>query len=503
MTMSTPSKRSPSTRSNTRFSPLRRSNGLLSPQQSVASNRTTRSKMNESSTVTTTVRKKLQIEEPKKRRGRPPKNPTVSASVPEVEVEVIEEVAVEAEVVEEEGKEENQQITTESTTNTTNKNTETVPVPLIINTTERANNVLPATKPVITIPINTATNQKFTDYETDQLLKLLQRLLPCGKPEWENLAIEFNKLPGVRARSYDNLRRKYNSLVATKPPTGDASMPEDVRLAKDIKELMFRNSNSIVLGPNEDVMPITKTISTRQTSTETPDKTNSTTAVLQGLANLNSEKLTRRRPGDSELTEFLKLFLVKDKEEQRRIDKEIERKERKERRNDKKRELLLLQQQQQQQQQMMMFMAMMVTSLKKSNNDNADMTSPVTSNNMFAAMPTFGVNKLNYSSSDTTTDSSESESEKEKTSYKKKRKKRKQKRKKHHKKRKLSISLSTDDEEALSTDDEEALDTKITATNKVIESNNDEETGSDDTAELLATIRNELPDNEDNETKYM
>jgi hypothetical protein len=55
------------------------------------------------------------------------------------------------------------------------------------------------------IPTLAATNQKFTDYETSELLKIMRECLPCGKPEWENVAVQFNRVRGVRVRSYDNL----------------------------------------------------------------------------------------------------------------------------------------------------------------------------------------------------------------------------------------------------------------------------------------------------------
>jgi uncharacterized membrane protein (DUF106 family) len=69
---------------------------------------------------------------------------------------------------------------------------------------------------------------------------------------------------------------------------------------------------------------------------------------------LNLEKISRRRPGDSELSEFLKVFLVKDKEEQRRLDKEVQRKEQKGRKKEERRDYMMFQQHQQQQQQMML-----------------------------------------------------------------------------------------------------------------------------------------------------
>jgi hypothetical protein len=99
---------------------------------------------------------------------------------------------------------------------------------------------------------------------------------------------------------------------------------------------MFQQSNSIVLGPEEDVNPVTVS-----NCNVAPIQASSNMNIIQGLENLNSEKNSRLRPGDSELSEFLKVFLVKDKEEQRCIDKEVQRKERKERKKEKRREFMM------------------------------------------------------------------------------------------------------------------------------------------------------------------
>jgi hypothetical protein len=85
------------------------------------------------------------------------------------------------------------------------------------------------------------TTQKFTDNETNKLLRLRKEFLRCGKPEWEYLAVEFNKLEGVRVRSYDNMRLKFNALAGAPPSTGTGEIPKEVLLAKEIRELMIRN----------------------------------------------------------------------------------------------------------------------------------------------------------------------------------------------------------------------------------------------------------------------
>jgi hypothetical protein len=89
------------------------------------------------------------------------------------------------------------------------------------------------------IPV--AGNQKFTDHETKALLKVLRFYLPCDKAEWENVAVELNKIEGVHPHLYDNLRRKYNALSSSKALTGDPNIPDEVFQAKEIKQLMFNN----------------------------------------------------------------------------------------------------------------------------------------------------------------------------------------------------------------------------------------------------------------------
>jgi hypothetical protein len=65
------------------------------------------------------------------------------------------------------------------------------------------------------VPLVATTNQKFTDYKTNELLTKIKQFLPCGKLDWEHIAKEINKLDGVRVRLYDNLPRKFNATASS------------------------------------------------------------------------------------------------------------------------------------------------------------------------------------------------------------------------------------------------------------------------------------------------
>jgi hypothetical protein len=279
------------------------------------------------------------------------------------------------------------------------------------------------------IPTLVATNQKFTDYETSALLTIMRKYLPCGKPEWENVAVQFNKVRGVRARSYDNLRRKFNALAREPPPTGDGEMPNDVAEAKKIRELMIRDSKSVVLGADEDVNPPTLTTPMNKST------------IVQGLASMNSEKLARRRPGDSELGEFLKVFLVQDKAEQRKQEREQRRKERKERKRELHKEYMMFQHQQQQSQQMMMFMTMMVSMNNGANHSSQPSPS------IFQKMPPPPPFPFDDDSTSSSSDSTEQKKSKKKKKQKKKKKtnRRRRKNKRRRKRQKRFVLVRSNE----------------------------------------------------------
>ena len=84
----------------------------------------------------------------------------------------------------------------------------------------------------------TKTNGKVgkSNYTREELLALfsvMERILPIGTEEWEQVVLDHSEqYPG---RDVDSIRRKYNSLHRKQVPTGSPNMTPEIRAAKRIK----------------------------------------------------------------------------------------------------------------------------------------------------------------------------------------------------------------------------------------------------------------------------
>ncbi|KAG1697658.1 hypothetical protein DVH05_016097 [Phytophthora capsici] len=101
------------------------------------------------------------------------------------------------------------------------------------------------------------TNYSLGDIQ--RMLRLVEKVLPLGKGEWERLAASFNasKPRGAPERDYESLRRKFKQLYSTRKPTGVATMPPHVQKAKEAKQAIHDKANVIELddeavGDNEE-----------------------------------------------------------------------------------------------------------------------------------------------------------------------------------------------------------------------------------------------------------
>lgn len=100
----------------------------------------------------------------------------------------------------------------------------------------------------------------YTDEEMVFLLESVRLKLPIGKACWESIAALHTEHPvyGKRGRTHELLRAKFMRLVNTKKPSGDADIPDDVREAKSIMEMMTRKADAGVdvdddeLGPSDE-----------------------------------------------------------------------------------------------------------------------------------------------------------------------------------------------------------------------------------------------------------
>ena len=81
----------------------------------------------------------------------------------------------------------------------------------------------------------------YTSEEVMHLLQLLEDVVPVSKTDWDNVVTSHSeRYPG---RDVISLRRKFQSLHRRRVPTGDPNMPEEIRLAKEVKELIGRRAH--------------------------------------------------------------------------------------------------------------------------------------------------------------------------------------------------------------------------------------------------------------------
>ena len=88
------------------------------------------------------------------------------------------------------------------------------------------------------------------NYSKDEvmyLLTIMNDVLPIGQEEWDLVVTRHSV--GFPGRDVDSVRRKYASLHRKSIPTGDPSMPEEVRLAKHVK---YRIGDKANIGGDDE-----------------------------------------------------------------------------------------------------------------------------------------------------------------------------------------------------------------------------------------------------------
>ena len=74
----------------------------------------------------------------------------------------------------------------------------------------------------------------FKKDETLSLLDLVEAVLPVSPQEWDEVTnLHLQNWPDLE-RSKDTLKRRFQSLYLKRAPTGDPSIPDEVRRAKQI-----------------------------------------------------------------------------------------------------------------------------------------------------------------------------------------------------------------------------------------------------------------------------
>ena len=72
--------------------------------------------------------------------------------------------------------------------------------------------------------------------EEENLLDIIDELLPIGQMEWETVEQRHSLLYPEQQRTVDSLKKKFRKLYNTKAPTGNPNIPPHVRKAKAIKQ---------------------------------------------------------------------------------------------------------------------------------------------------------------------------------------------------------------------------------------------------------------------------
>ena len=89
---------------------------------------------------------------------------------------------------------------------------------------------------------------------TMNLLRIIEKHLPIGSEDWEDVVLEHGlHFPG---RGRTALMRKCSTLCQKQIPTGDPNCPEEVKLAKRIKHMIL---NKAAVGDAEEFVFVNKT----------------------------------------------------------------------------------------------------------------------------------------------------------------------------------------------------------------------------------------------------
>ena len=91
----------------------------------------------------------------------------------------------------------------------------------------------------------------FTLRERLHLLDTIADELPVTSVAWDRVAEIHSERYDVERRTGESLKQKFNELCRKPAPTGDPNIPEDVRLAKHIRQIIVRSVNAST-GDNKD-----------------------------------------------------------------------------------------------------------------------------------------------------------------------------------------------------------------------------------------------------------
>ena len=163
----------------------------------------------------------------------------------------------------------------------------------------------------------------------------MEGIVPIGPDEWEKVVDQHSiSYPG---RDVESIRRKYNSLYRKKVPTGDPSMPTEIRMAKRVKYLIgdkaevcggteeydlenneFNDGNDglddddVIVGANPIVPPPTNVLDDSSVSVSagltSPVRTMSSTSLSS--RNVNTSGLNVRSTVTPKKMDFMEMMML-------------------------------------------------------------------------------------------------------------------------------------------------------------------------------------------------
>jgi hypothetical protein len=76
------------------------------------------------------------------------------------------------------------------------------------------------------------------------LLEVIEKILPLNPDDWDQVKYQFVKTYATNNHSVTAITSRFQSLYRTKEPTGSPNIPEEVRVAKQICNMIIEKSDS-------------------------------------------------------------------------------------------------------------------------------------------------------------------------------------------------------------------------------------------------------------------
>ena len=74
--------------------------------------------------------------------------------------------------------------------------------------------------------------ESYTVAECENFITIMELVLPLSKYDWETVEEEHGQMYAEKHRTALSIRKKYNKLLKSGPPTGDPDCPDHIRRAK-------------------------------------------------------------------------------------------------------------------------------------------------------------------------------------------------------------------------------------------------------------------------------